>query len=657
MVFERPRRPGQPVPPTARPNRATQRSGGRQPQRPNSGGQSGGGARRSNGGHGGSGGSSEPSPWLIEPEATPDPSASFIEYLRWMRSPDSEYKDPTKVQILQMAEERANYRDRLQQLTDRTKLIAGEANCFQVKCTWRIRVGGHRGPESILLPAFDALGMPYIPSSTLRGVARTQAIRELMERDGLKWKDADLAVAEWFGHLDAAEKDHAGKVIFLDAYPLPAQSGASGGLAVDMANNIWSWGADDNLNYSPNPNPFFSLKEPVFLIGIRRASQCSEEEFEQIRTQVEAWLVKGLQAGIGAQVNTGYGSLVKAGQKPSQGFFSISFGLEGQLIHGRQKFTQWSWNDRRNEWQMRGNPDAEVRSVAFKSMLRYWFRTFALGVLPSREVKQLEAQCFGAINPQTRGWVAVQIPDGRLIQKEAKPNQQGKNDPCGEQSGILQLSYSSEAAAEKQKDIAELFKNLTWLMFHLGGIGQGARRPRYSRKNRERAPWWRGSTLIPDSEEDSWKLPATLQEFQAVFRQRLNAFYNSLGRIAERALNPKQPLAVGRVSRDRWTEAVDANCRIIVCTGEEDFGKPYALALLHSRDFKVQNKQGNLDYDGNLCGQVQGGVKPSPVWIADLDNYQVVTIFGATQDPRSRYLQELQRRTSNQKYSQIFPFA
>lgn len=86
-----------------------------------------------------------PSPWLDpDHEPNPAPTASFVEYLRWMRSPESEYKYPTKVQLLQMAEEKANYRDRLTQLTQRTKLIAGEQNTFQVKCPWRIRVGGHR---------------------------------------------------------------------------------------------------------------------------------------------------------------------------------------------------------------------------------------------------------------------------------------------------------------------------------------------------------------------------------------------------------------------------------------------------------------------------------------------------------------------------------
>lgn len=286
---------------------------------------------------------SQPSPWLNSKcEPTPHPTASFVEYLRWMRSPDHDYKDPTKVQILQMAQDKANYKERLEQLTNRTKLIAGERNTFQVKCPWRIRVGGHRGPESILLPAFDALGMPYIPSSTLRGVARTQAIGEIMAEKGLNWKDAEQAIAPYFGSLEAQkETDKAGKVIFLDAYPLPSKTG---GLAMDIANNLWNW-ENNEPKYKSNPNLFLSLYEPTFLIGLRLASNCQDE---QLLKTVKQWLIKGLHSGIGSQVNTGYGELITAGVKRSSDeFFRVEFALEGQLIHGHQKFTPWQFNDKK----------------------------------------------------------------------------------------------------------------------------------------------------------------------------------------------------------------------------------------------------------------------------------------------------------------------
>jgi RAMP superfamily. len=103
-----------------------------------------------------------------------------------MRAYGAPFRDGTKVDLVHRAEANADYSSRLQVLNDRIKRIANDT--FQVTCPWRIRVGGAKGPESMLLPAFDHLGIPYIPSSTLRGVARTQAIRELMRKRNLSWK-------------------------------------------------------------------------------------------------------------------------------------------------------------------------------------------------------------------------------------------------------------------------------------------------------------------------------------------------------------------------------------------------------------------------------------------------------------------------------------
>lgn len=649
MVHERP------TPPRPRSPASNNQRTIPNPRRDNGGGGNGG----RGGGNGGGGNQPfnnqpiEPSPWLNADKPNPDVTASFVEYLRWMRSPDSEYKDATKVQLLQMAEEKANYSIRLTQLTKRTKLIATET--FQVKCPWRMRVGGHRGPESILLPAFDALGMPYIPSSTLRGVARNQAIREIMAKDGVDWRQAEKQIAPYFGSLDTNnESDRACKVVFLDAYPLPNQP--TGGLAMDMANNIWKWDGD-SPKYEPNPNPFLCLQDVTFLIGLRLASGCQDAA---VLNQVKSWLSTGLQSGIGSQINTGYGELIRAGLSQRSDFFQVEFTLEGQLIHGRQKFknvlqpfqkdAQGQFRiDRQGKLKADTAPDAEVRPVAFKSMLRYWFRSFALGVLAPEEAKIWEAKIFGAINPQKRGWLMVRISQGRVTQPEPRPNDRGRNDDCGEQEGVLGLYYSSEAPQDKKATLKQLAKNLTWLMFHLGGIGQGARRPCYSRENRQAAPWWRGATLIPESDDSLWKLPSNPQEFQQLFQKQLREFYAALVQLGAE-FNYKSLKTVGTVGSDRWTEAIDTNCRIVVCAGNPDFGKPCALAVLHSEGLKIRG-----DYDPDLCGKVgRPPIKPSPVWIADLDEYQVVTVFGATQNPRAKYLEEL-RRTAGQNYVQIFP--
>lgn len=610
---------------------------------------SGGGAGGSRGGsnsgggvnRGGGSNSEKPSPWLLGDKPLINSSASFVEYLRWMRSPDSSHKDPTKIQILQLAEEGADYTARLTQLTKRTKLIAGEGNYFEVTCPWRIRVGGHQGPESILLPAFDALGMPYIPSSTLRGVARAEALRQLRD---------EKEVAKYFGSLDANESDRMGKVIFLDAYPLPTRTDKSGGLAVDIANNIWTW-EDDRLKYSPNPNPFLSLQNPTFLIGIRSAAKCDDIRLTQIR----AWLTAGLQSGAGSQINSGYGELIGNKAINSDSFFQVNFAIRGQLVHGRQKFTQWQRNQNTNQWITRGKAEAEVRPIAFKSMLRYWFRAFALGVLPVDRVKYWEASLFGSINPQKLGYVSVRVHDGEVVKTEARASSEGRNDPFGEEEGLLILSYSSQIPENHKASTAKLFENLTWMMFHLGGIGQGARRPLYSRKNRDHAPWWRGSNLVAfltnDStqhEEEFWELPDTCAEFQKIFQAKLIAFYTALQDLSKTPINHTSPMALASTTKSVWSEAVDSNCKIFVCTGGEQFSKPYALSTLHSDDFKDRGA-----YNPNLCGTVRANpAKSSPVWVCNPENkYQVVTVFGATQDPRKAFVKKLMEQGA----IQIFP--
>jgi CRISPR-associated protein Cmr6 len=49
-------------------------------------------------------------------------------------------------------------------------------------------------------------------------------------------------------------------------------------------------------------------------------------------------------------------------------------------------------------------------------------------------------------------------------------------------------------------------------------------------------------------------------------------------------------------------------------------------------------------YDKFLCGDTG---TPSPVWIADLDDYQVVTVFGATVNPRKSYLEQLRKNADD----------
>ena len=365
-----------------------------------------------------------------------------------------------------------------------------------------------------------------------------------------------------------------------------------------------------------------------------------------------------MQYGIGSQVNSGYGEMIIKDQPlSSEPFLQLNFTIQGQLIHGVQRYRNLNqpFLQYNGQLQTDGNgnlradtyPEPEVRSIAFKSMLRYWFRTLALGYLPSNIVQHWESQLFGTIQPQQKqGWIKCQL--NNIVNPNAK--EQTQNAPCLTQQGTLKLNFSREIEKSRKENVTQLMTNLTWLMFHLGGVGQGARRPLYSRKNRPnvRPPYYRGCDLRVKSNDDFWNLPENIVDFKKKFNRILNNFYGNLFQVTGHNFEVNTPLNINNGS---WREAIDANCRIIICSGDEENDKPHALAVLHSQDLKIL-KNGNRVYDSKLCG-VSGD--RSPVWVSNLGNYQVVTVFGANQNPRNNFIRLLRQGTDNDKYYPIFP--
>jgi CRISPR-associated protein Cmr6 len=552
-----------------------------------------------------------PSPWLKQDyDFQAHEEASFVEYLRWMRLPNnSKYKDGQKIDLLCRAQT-ANFDTyltrRIEQLRRLIEYRNGE--CLEVQCAWRIRVGGLHGPENILLPAFDAQGVPYIPASSLRGVARTQAVQDI-------GKDA---AAKIFGDLETPNQaDHMGKVIFFDAYPLPEHAG----LSLDMANNIWSWEGSD-LKYKSNPNLFFSLKDSIFCLGLALANHCDQDD---ILAKVKTWLIQGLKAGIGSQINSGYGEVVCTKEptpRPYEKIILVDFELEGQLIHSYQKFTGWTEN-RDGKLKMTPEPCPEVRAIAFKNMMRYWFRVFARGVLSTQTVQILEGNLFGSIEPKCSwGWLKFDIINGRSWQDDDPPRQ----------TGTLLISEApsfSTLPPKSQKAVIALVQRLTWILFHLGGIGQGARRPLHSRNN---PPYKRGSQLtITNVSRNNlnWELPKNPQDFINQLKAKLKTIYKTLNHLSHQKING----LLNITSEHDWEEVADQNCVIVACLGERQGQKPYSLATLHKLA-----RQNLREYDSDLCG---GQSLPSPVWITNTDYYQIVTIFGVDHETRANYLNQL----------------
>ncbi len=586
-------------------------------------------------------------PWLNHPlNRSPNPTenASFVEYLRWMRIRRENPNNNSQIglvnngEVLELLDKLLNNSDcskRLKQLTQRTQKLA--TAYFEAKATWRIRVGGMKGPESMLLPAFDALGMPYIPSTTLKGVAREMAERDLKAnpdkiREIFGELEPNTCIRQIFGDLEPTAC--MGQVVFLDAYPLPFAENEGDdeieGLVPDMANSIWTWDKNHTPQYKTNPNVFLSLRKPTFIIGLRIA----DARNIGLLNLVQKWLIKGLAQGIGSRVNSGYGVLETQQKQPEKvkAILEVKFQLRGQLIHGRQDFNAWQKKRDGSEWKPPGIAVPEVRPPAFRSMLRYWFRTLALGVLEAEIVRDRELTIFGGIEPQARmGMFQLEIPDGKVV----RDNAENKQENFGFAGGTLILRQSQlmkQLPQERRTALKNLLGSLTWLMFYLGGVGQGARRPCYSRQDRNSAPWWRGSSVKLLGEEKYWVCPPTLEILQKVFRIRLDTFYTNLSLFTELSCDSENP----KIATDsgKWAEAVDRNCRIVCIQGDTQSEKPPALALLH----REATRQGN-GYDRQLCGSMN---ERSPIWVARVGNrFNVVTIFGVNNPLRQRYFQLL----------------
>jgi CRISPR-associated protein Cmr6 len=357
-------------------------------------------------------------------------------------------------------------------------------------------------------------------------------------------------------------------------------------------------------------------------------ASCDHETF----TKVQRWLIQGLKYGVGSQVNSGYGEMLKEGEgRDSHPFLEIDFDIEGQCIHGNHLFnntkTPFKIRDGKLQRDKNGKlipdtrPEMEVRSTSFKNVMRYWFRVFSLGTLPPKQVKELESIIFGAIEPKAKwGYLCVRVEE---TEYDAL------------QSGILKLYKSQSLATENMETFEKFCKSLTWLAFRLGGVGQGARRPFYERSSHPRI---RGCKLTPLDDDLFWQMPDNPRDFKGDFKINLINFYQSLGDLANISINYQNLRNTGDVSQDHWKETADSNCKIFVFRGNSTGRKHHALEILHQ------------DKDKNLIGSTS---RPSPVWISDAEDkeYQVVTVFGATQEPRKAFVNKL----INGGAIQVFP--
>ncbi|MEG4022487.1 RAMP superfamily CRISPR-associated protein [Microcoleus sp. S13C4] len=493
-----------------------------------------------------------------------------------------------------------------EQLTRKTRLIADEV--LTVKFPWRVRVGGVRGFQEILLPVFHPVyGVPYVPSSSIKGAVKAWARH-----------NQQLEIDRLLGTLD----NGIGCVQFLDAFPTKPC------LSVDMANPNWHWDGDRCIKYKPEPHALLSMEQPEFAIGLALTSRGKNPEDVQT---VKAWLEQTLAvSGIGSRVSSGYGRTALIVRRSTNDLFTKPYTFELWTAGMYGAFAP-------NRDDRRGQP--EFRPTAVRGMLRYWFRALALGIYPPNQCKTLEAKLFGTIEPSSQvGTIRIGV--------EWEEEETADRDRPYFYSGMILLEA-------KQENHLILIQKVLELASHLGGIGRGSRRPLHWNHPYPglRGCHWelKSEKLRLSSNVTTWTtrfLPTVRNAFLAVQPSRdipANGNPGTPGNRNQDVLNNNAQIFLVPCERLQHPEGIDNWPRN--GTTPEIRGK--ALILLYDNRFKGVNQQGQGN--ANVGGQISNNADGStPSYVVIKSNfpenklpYQAVTIFGANQRDRAAFANAL----------------
>lgn len=500
-------------------------------------------------------------------------------------------------------------------LCKRTECLSDE--CIRVHFPWRLRVGGARGFRELILPVFHPVyGIPYVPSSSLKGFLRAWAR-----------KTQNQEINRLLGFLEGDQSAMAA-VEILDAFPTDSC------LEIDMANPQWAWQRDQVI-YGTVPHPLLSMAKVTLNIGIVRTSLGTLADVQSVKE----WIEQAFQSeGLGARTSAGYGQASRVNGKTLHQFSSVTHPHSSE-----HPFEFWS------EGIHGANPKGEVefRPVAVRGVLRYWFRAVALGLYSPSECRNLEQQVFGGIDPDPQEGSFKLIT--ALDEDEEVPGDQN-NPHHGDGKLILQT---------KQDNHLTLLQALLKLAFHIGGIGRGSRRPLHVNSGRLRGCFWQ-STATDE------QLPYNAQAWQDFLQTLLAAFHQvqAIPKLTSEPLHsPQQTPRPQPRTNNRTQDIFDRNVHIFLLPsaklkhpsqvkdwqkdGNRHDVRGTGLDFFYNSGFKGVNRSG----EGN--SKVGGSLgTPSYVWIQSNglgntdDAYQVITLFGVSHPERAEFLRAI--NSSNQ---------
>ncbi|MCZ7571786.1 MAG: type III-B CRISPR module RAMP protein Cmr6 [Ardenticatenaceae bacterium] len=243
-------------------------------------------------------------------EALQNPALLFDRFIPDLSRRDDKEAKKRALQEIQRATEKAS-KELLEAWGRRWEVSVRAANArpFVMTTEWRFVTGlGRKGPLEVGF-TFHRYGFPFLPGSSVKGIARAYAetVKDLKEGK----PDFDAI----FGR--AADKDAedslAGGAIFYDAIPMGLPK-----IDVDvMTPHFPSYYREQgNKNPSapptdhqdPNPIPFLTVARGVrfrFAVGWRGQL---DDDTRRLRDMAEQWLISGLTTlGAGAKTSAGYG--------------------------------------------------------------------------------------------------------------------------------------------------------------------------------------------------------------------------------------------------------------------------------------------------------------------------------------------------------------
>ena len=493
-----------------------------------------------------------------------------------------------------------------EKLCEQMKLIADSNGILMAEFPWRLRVGGMRGFRDLLLPVFHpTYGIPYVPSSSLKGLVRAWARHNLPD-------DEKYQVDQLLGFLDG-KKAAIAKVQILDSFPTKPC------LSVDITNPQWAWDRNQ-VKYGAIPHHLLSMQNVTLQIGLQKTSRGSTADVQKVKH----WLQQALLSdGLGSRVSAGYGRAkrvdrVTRPEAPCDYRSEHEFEFWSQGMYGSS------------------NENPEFRPVAIRGMLRYWFRSIAFGLYPIGVCQRLEGELFGTLDD---------------IANQKKPRQgsivvsalwrsselESSNNPMVVTGKVILKAQSESHLLLAQK--------LLELSFCLGGLGRGARRPLHINRDRLRGCHWQpksGLGLL-GNDRKSW------QDFFQSIKNIIGAIQASPA--DGRPLGNDDPGKPGR----RFQDVFSSSSRIytITCPGlRHPSEKPIAgkaMSVLYKPEYKGKSldNPGEPLVGGGIHKSKDIGGTPSFVVVKSMfpalgEPYQVVTIFGETyQEQRQAFSQAL----------------